>query len=166
MKSKHGRKKYKSDAHAENETGLAVKEFRGMQDEIRDELTRNLKNYKDPTMVEALMYRTVMEKENSNRLLKTILGKLDKIETRVSTLEKERKPAPPKPHRKMKTTLPEQDEGIMALVKRKGMVCAEDVRTKFKYKGKNAASARLNRLCAAGLLKKQQVGRKVYFQIS
>jgi len=48
-------------------------------------------------------------------------------------------------------------------VKTSGKASAEEVRAKFKYKGKNAASARLNRLCDMGLLEKQQAGKKVYF---
>jgi len=59
--------------------------------------------------------------------------------------------------------LPEIDEQIMGFVKEAGKATADEVRTRFRYKGKNAACARLNRLCDMGLLQKKQAGRKVYF---
>ena len=61
------------------------------------------------------------------------------------------------------TILPEIDSEILSFISEHGKVTAEDVRKKFKYKGKNAASARLNRLCSMGLLKKKQAGKKVFF---
>jgi hypothetical protein len=58
------------------------------------------------------------------------------------------------------------DEQIVQFIRKRDAVCAEDVRVEFKYKGKNAASARLNKLAQMGVLEKQQVGRKVYYKIS
>ena len=57
------------------------------------------------------------------------------------------------------------DEQMVNLLRARGAVCAEDVRAHFKYKGKNAASARLNRLAGLGVLEKQQAGRRVYYRM-
>ena len=57
------------------------------------------------------------------------------------------------------------DEQIVNLIRAKGAVCAEEVRGNFRYKGKNAASARLNRLFELGILEKQQAGRVVYYRL-
>ncbi|VVB56557.1 Uncharacterised protein [uncultured archaeon] len=57
------------------------------------------------------------------------------------------------------------DEQIMRLVRARGHVCATDVQIEFKYKGKNAASARLSRLYELGLLEKTQAGRTVYYRM-
>lgn len=57
------------------------------------------------------------------------------------------------------------DEQIVSLVGLRGVACAEDVQAHFKYKGKNAASARLNRLASLGVLEKQQAGRRVYYKL-
>ncbi|MFA5108273.1 MAG: hypothetical protein WC492_01940 [Candidatus Micrarchaeia archaeon] len=57
------------------------------------------------------------------------------------------------------------DEQIVNIIRTKGVVCATDVQAHFKYKGTNAASARLNRLASLGVLEKQQAGRKVYYKI-
>jgi len=57
------------------------------------------------------------------------------------------------------------DERIVGFVGSRGAVCAQDVQTQFKYKGKNAASARLNKLASMGVLEKQQAGRRVYYRL-
>lgn len=57
------------------------------------------------------------------------------------------------------------DEQILEFVRERGMVCAEDVQKKFKYKGKNAASARLNNLFRKEMLKKMRIGKKTFFKI-
>ncbi|MFH0927743.1 MAG: hypothetical protein V1822_04145 [Candidatus Micrarchaeota archaeon] len=57
------------------------------------------------------------------------------------------------------------DEQIVGLVRNRGAVCAEDVQLHFRYKGKNAASARLNRLAGLGVLERQQAGRRVYYKM-
>ncbi|MFH1095113.1 MAG: hypothetical protein V1728_02765 [Candidatus Micrarchaeota archaeon] len=57
------------------------------------------------------------------------------------------------------------DEQIVNLIRARGAVCAEDVRGNFRYKGKNAASARLSRLYELGILEKQQAGRVVYYRM-
>lgn len=57
------------------------------------------------------------------------------------------------------------DRQILNFVKEKGIVCAEDVQNVFKYKGKNAASARLNILYRKNMLEKIVRDRKVYYQI-
>ncbi len=45
------------------------------------------------------------------------------------------------------------------------MAEAEDVRKYMNYKGRNAASARLNMLHRKGELKKIKSGRKIYFML-
>jgi len=55
------------------------------------------------------------------------------------------------------------DEKIIEFVKKNGKACAEDLQRAFNYRGKNAASARLNRLHSQGLLEKKQAGRRVYY---
>ncbi len=47
---------------------------------------------------------------------------------------------------------------------RAGMACAEDLKAKMNYRGRNAVSARLNRLYRMGLLERHQLGKKVYYK--
>lgn len=57
------------------------------------------------------------------------------------------------------------DEQIVSALRSRGTLCAEQVRVIFGYKGKNAASSRLNRLYELGILEKQQAGRVVYYRM-
>lgn len=124
--------------------------------EIRSDLEQNMDRFRDPIVLGEMVYRLLEERENTNRLLKSILQKLEQIEAKtdqkpnLSAMVEER-------------VLPEIDKQILSFVKETGKVTAEEVRVKFNYRGKNAASARLNRLFEMNLLKKQQVGKKVYF---
>ena len=56
------------------------------------------------------------------------------------------------------------DAKIMQIIQISGMACADDIRKQMSYKGRNAASARLNRLYKAGLLERYQLGHKVYYK--
>ncbi len=152
--------KYKDNSHEEeNEHRLIAKEVKETKDEIIDELTKDIAKLKDPLVVASIMYTATREKENTNRILKNINAKLELLEEKIRKLEEtggERRPAP-------QMLLPEIDEQIVEYVKAKGKACAEEVQKEFKYKGRNAASARLNALFAQGMLEKAQVGRKVYY---
>jgi predicted HTH transcriptional regulator len=123
--------------------------------EIRSDLEQNLDKFKDPVVLAEMVYRLLEERENTNRLLKTVITKLEALEKRGVALEGASPMEQP--------MLPEVDEQIVAFINEEGKATAEDVRAKFNYKGKNAASARLNRLFEMGLLQKQQVGKKVFF---
>lgn len=130
--------------------------------EVRSDLEQNMDKFRDPVVLGEMVYRLLEERENTNRLLKTVIQKLEAIEAKMG-------PGASAPVASAVASalneplLPEVDEGIMAFIKEAGKVTAEEVRARFNYKGKNAASARLNRLCDQGLLQKQQVGKKVYF---
>lgn len=120
--------------------------------EIKSDLESNMEKFRDPVILGELVFRLLEERENTNRLLKNILLKLEALEHASYTQMPAEEPL-----------LPEIDEQIVGFVKQSGKVTSEEVRSKFNYKGKNAASARLNRLCNMGILQKRQVGKKVFF---
>ncbi len=128
---------------------------------------------KDPLVVGALLNKLSEERQSTNLLLKQILEKLDRInsfEARIESIESKiqhnnqtnleevHATAPSAP-----VMLAKVDEEIVTFARNIGRVCAQMVAEKFKYRGKNAASARLNRLVDKGHLTKQQVGREIYF---
>lgn len=113
-----------------------------------------MEKFRDPVVLGELVFRLLEERENTNRLLKNILQKLDTVEAKGGSEARQIIEQP---------LLPEIDEQILNTIIKKGKVTAEDIRKEFKYKGKNAASARLNKLHAMGLLQKKQAGKKVYF---
>jgi len=107
--------------------------------------------FKDPVVLGELVYQLIEERENTNRILKTLLARLDSLEQRLAGGKGE------------EALIPETDEKIMEFVRSRGKATAEEVQAEFGYKGKNGASSRLNRLGSLGLLSKRQVGRKVFF---
>ncbi|MEM2908829.1 MAG: hypothetical protein QW590_00765 [Candidatus Bilamarchaeaceae archaeon] len=138
---------YKSNATQGSQGGLSY--------EIERDIQTNIEKFRDPVILGELMYKLLEERENTNRILKNILARIEQIERALnSSTEKEQFEEP---------LIPEIDENILEFVRERGKVTADDVRAKFNYKGKNAASARLNRLCDMNLLRKKQVGKKVFF---
>lgn len=123
--------------------------------EIKSDLEHNMEKFRDPVVLGELVFRLLEERENTNRVLKNILAKLEALEQRASQITEQGPMEEP--------ILPEIDEQIVGFVRESGKATAEEVRVKFHYKGKNAASARLNRLCNLGILQKRQVGKKVFF---
>lgn len=134
-----------------------------LREQIRQDLQENLDKFKDPVVLGELVYRLMEERENTNRLLKTLMQKIDSLEAKMGSksqvVASETKETP----KESEVLLPQVDEDIMSVVKELGKATAEDIRSRLHYKGKNAASARLNRLYELGLLKKVQVGKKVFF---
>ena len=118
--------------------------------EIRADLEKNAEKFRDPVILGEMMYKLLEERENTNRILKNILAKLDAMSGQEAPKPKE-------------VWLPEIDEQIVTFVRENRKVTAEEVRKKFRYRGKNAASARLNKLCTMNVLQKKQVGKKVFF---
>lgn len=134
---------------------------------VTDELKQQLLKFKDPIVLGSLLYTATVERENSNRLLKNILGKIDALEARIAELEKNQAgPRGPRGPTSPMPMLPEADEKIVQFIGKRGRACAEEVRDALRYRGTNAASARMNKLFERGVLEKEQVGRKVYYVLS
>jgi predicted HTH transcriptional regulator len=111
----------------------------------------------DKKSVETTTILTKVKETTEMELLRSIAGRLEGIEKRLNGIEKELgKEAADE-------ILGDIDEKIIEFVKKNGKACAEDLQREFKYRGKNAASARLNRLHSQGLLEKKQAGRRVYY---
>ncbi len=144
----------------------ALSQVQKAQDEALPELREDIAKFKDPLVLGALIYRSVRERESANMMLRTILARLDAMEQKIAKIESGTiaKPIHNAAVSDGAVMIPEVDREIVSFVQESGHVCADNVQTKFGYKGRNAASARLNRLCELNLLEKQQVGRKVYFR--
>ncbi|MBI5228511.1 hypothetical protein HY991_00255 [Candidatus Micrarchaeota archaeon] len=123
------------------------------QDEELRELREFKEKLKDPVFLGTIFSKLAEERASTNMLMKEINAKLDKLvelQTKSVTAEKE-------------IMLPEVDEQIMRYLRKKGKACAEEVQMQFGYKGRNAASARLNMLFKQRVIEKVQVGKKVFF---
>jgi hypothetical protein len=146
----------------------AIEELRN---EVLSPLENDIQKLRDPVVLAALMHTAATERENTNRLLKTLIEKLDakftEVEIRLNALEGAQQAAQQATAapREDEMLLAPVDEEIMKFVRERRRVSAEEVRRRFGYKGKNAASARLSRMYGMGLLEKRQVGRAVLYCI-
>ncbi|MFH0972216.1 MAG: hypothetical protein V1835_06675 [Candidatus Micrarchaeota archaeon] len=137
---------------------------------VTEEFQRFQEQVNNPVFIATLMHKLSEERSSTNLLFKELNQKLDRLlalEDKIKALEQKLETASTKAATPIATRdallLPKIDETILNYVQKKGKVCAEQVQMKFKYKGTNAASSRLNRLVKEGVLRKQQVGRKVFF---
>lgn len=154
---------YKDDVDARIEQNAAL--LRKEIDERKERLRAIVSKLDDPVFQGALMHTVVQEKENQNRILKNIYAEIERLrglEERIERIEEKLGKATT-PEIPSEMALPEVDAQIMKFVRARKRACAEDVQRKLRYRGKNAASARLNRLYSLGMLNKAQAGRKVWY---
>ena len=111
----------------------------------------------DKKSVETTTILTKVKETTEMELLRSIAGRLEGIERRLDGIEKELG------KEVSEEILGDIDGKIIEFVKKNGKACAEDLQRAFNYRGKNAASARLNKLHSQGLLEKKQAGRRVYY---
>ncbi|PIZ99808.1 hypothetical protein COX84_00575 [Candidatus Micrarchaeota archaeon CG_4_10_14_0_2_um_filter_49_7] len=129
-------------------------------DALLAKLGREGDKLRDPVVLASLLYTSKTEREHTNKLFLTLVQKLDQLMKRIERLEL----LLAGKGGSEETLLPDIDQRILECIKQKGHMCAEEIQKRFNYRGTNAASARLNRLCKQGVLEKMQVGRKVFFK--
>ena len=112
----------------------------------------------DPLVLSVLVFKLLEERKETNKILKEIQEKYDKLQTSIQTKENTNKNLEI-------VLLPETDDRIISYIKEHGKADAEEIKEMFGYKGTNAASQRLNNLVKANYLQKVNSGRKVYFVV-
>jgi hypothetical protein len=109
--------------------------------------------------IQSLITYLIDEREKTNKAL-------ERITQKIVTLEKEfENTGADDGHRPLdKVLLSDVDAKIINFVQTQDMACAEDVCKFMNYNGKNAASARLNKLHKERLLERFQLGHTVYYR--
>lgn len=142
---------------------------------VKTKRKTKLKNIKDidPITLAALLYARLETQESTNLLLKNIYAKIEQLENEIKNVkeQKESKTTSKKSYEnenieEIVSLLPEKDKKILEIIRKNGRVSADDIKTALGYKGRNAASARLNKLYNLGLLTKVKFGRKVYYKLN
>ena len=138
-----------------------IKKISPKFNELSLEFKEISKHCKDPMFMAALLFKLAEEREKTNKMLEQIFDKFDTIMFKMKTGNME--PLHQRELEQPSSILSEQDQIIMHLVQANGKVSADEVRTEFGYRRKNAASQRLSRLFKEGHLRKMQSGRKVFY---
>ena len=131
-------------------------------------LSKFRERVKDPVALGLAINQLMDERRRMNLALSRINDRLDRLERIFESKDKFGVQNPPStaPSESRPFILAPQDRDILGFVKEKGAATAEDVRVLMNYKGRNAASTRLNSLVKDGILEKKQVGREVFFSVS
>ncbi len=146
----------------------SLKEISEVSSKSKDLVYQNEKSNDTNSNLFALLKYMIDENKKTTLLLRGIAEGINKIETVLNTpLPETESDSEAEPAKIAKETLlSEADTRIVQTVQLSphSMACAEDIRKKLNYRGKNAASARLNKLFKMGILERYQLGKKVYYK--
>ncbi len=106
------------------------------------------------------LLRFIMD-ENRKRdnLIRELSDKIDQL-----YYPEEEAHAAVEPPQRGEVPLSELDARIIQFIQVKDMACADDIKSLMNYRGRNAASSRLNGLFKRGILQRYQLGHKVYYK--
>jgi len=135
----------------------AVKRISPDFDSLSTDMQEIMKESSNPAFLAALLFKLTKEREETNRILKSLEQKFSQIQ---SILQKNSSNSHTEAE---EIVLSEPDQHIMSLVDELGMVSAKDVLGRLSYKKSNAASQRLSKLVREGRLKRIRSGKKVLF---
>ncbi|MBI1973448.1 hypothetical protein HYS54_01420 [Candidatus Micrarchaeota archaeon] len=110
----------------------------------------------DSATIGVMLYRLARERQLANETNKRLLEKLESIEALLRATQSTHQ-------RAEEPLISTVDAELLAFVREQKRVDAEEAQGHFGYKGKNAASARLNALYRTGLLSKGRAGKKVLY---
>ncbi|MEM0074473.1 MAG: hypothetical protein QXX70_01085 [Candidatus Micrarchaeaceae archaeon] len=102
------------------------------------------------------------ERERTNKELETVTANVRKLEELIAPQAQVESEAQIAEAREI--PISSVDAKVIELIETKGMVSAAELQQFMGYKGKNAASARLNSLYKRGVLDRFQMGHKVYYR--
>lgn len=137
------------------------------QDETEEEFQNMLfdvkydkEQFNDPETIGLLMYRLSKERKKTNKLFEKITEKLENLHKELEgnkSTSTENKPL------LSEEKLSKVDKKVYNHVKENGKVDAAKIQEALGYKGRNAASARLNSLYKKGFLEKERAGKRVLY---
>lgn len=113
----------------------------------------------------ALAKYMIDENKRTTMILKGITDTLSRLEQDIGyNYQQDEVPEQQAQMERQILPVSDLDAKIIQFIQIKGMACADDIRQHMSYRGRNAASARLNRLFKQGVLERYQLGHKVYYK--
>lgn len=140
--------------------------------ELTSGITETMEDVGDAIAIGKMLFLISEEKKSNNLVVKDINGKfdqmmakLDRIATLLEEAAKRSEMMPAASKRPDNIDISDRDQEILEFVRSHKKVCADDVQDHFKYRGRNAASARLNKLFRDNVVDKIYAGRNVYYTL-
>ncbi len=134
-----------------------------LKEEVK-ELSNKKEGLPADSSASVLIRYLIEERERTNRALSGLIDKINRLEQQLNATEVHGKEVSG-PVAMPELPISHLEGSILNLVKERGMICADDLKSFMNYKGRNAACARLNKLCREGFLQKHQLGHRVYYKI-
>ena len=113
--------------------------------------------------ISSLVKYLVEERARTNKILMDVTKRLKELEAEIVKEQPVQEPVKTRAEGR-EVPISSTDAQILLFVQEQTMACAADLQGYMHYKGKNAASARLNKLYKEGLLERFQLGHKVYYK--
>jgi hypothetical protein len=153
-----------------------LQNIKGKVDEIRSDKMHQLleeKSKDDTTSSHMLtiLKMVIDQDKKNNMILKALFDKLEHLEAELAGEELYEQDDPTSfnsPIDGPSRVIPVSglDAKILQIIQVKELACADHIMKEMGYKGRNAASARLNKLYRQGLLERHQLGHRVYYKFS
>jgi hypothetical protein len=117
----------------------------------------------------SLLKYMMNENKRTTMLLQSMSDALSRLEGEITSMEygdSQSQLVAPVSEARKELAVSTIDKGILQIIQLSpdGMACADDIRARMNYRGRNAASARLNKLHQLGVLERYQIGKKVYYK--
>jgi predicted HTH transcriptional regulator len=141
---------------------VAEPEYKKEFEELVGDIAQATSQIQDPVAIGLMLYTIAEEKKKDNLIMRELNAKIDMLVNKIGQLEKQQTTPATTPN--PAAGLSERDLEVLNFIKTHGKASAEHLQEKFKYKGKNAASARMSKLFHEGLLEKEYAGRTVYYK--
>ena len=138
-----------------------MQEFR----ELTSDVSEAMEEMDDPVAVGRMLFTIAEEKKANNLVVKDLSSKFDQIISKLDRIATLLEAQAETQNESDNHSISERDEEILEFIKTKKRVCADDLQDHFNYKGRNAASARLNKLFRDDLVEKIYAGKTVYYSL-
>ncbi|MGI0100550.1 MAG: winged helix-turn-helix domain-containing protein [Candidatus Micrarchaeaceae archaeon] len=164
-----------SDKNSRKETEKALQTMKAQIEQLSTKnsditaaLQEKAKSDETGSGLMTLLKYMMNENKNTTMMLKSIYDRLERIDSdfNAGNYEQEDQDQPLMNENRLAKVQPISglDAQIMQIIQIRGMACADDIKKQMNYRGRNAASSRLNKLYKQGLLERYQLGHKVYYK--
>lgn len=146
-----------------------LSEMKAKENQLEHVLTEKSNSEKMGTNLLELYKFMMTESKATRQLLLGLSDKLTRMEEEINsdfTEEVAQDDLPQIDGMVKEVPISSTDKTILQHIQSKEMACADDIKKLMNYRGRNGATARLTRLCKLGLIRRYQLGHRVYYKFA